>query len=81
MFFNSLAVYGFRSTPYFFTHLAHTAKLIMQYCGVTFVDHYLYDYVNAGQPNSEVCSKNLHTMLDVYEILRIYNEPSHSFTH
>jgi hypothetical protein len=64
-FINTVLPFGLRSSPKLFTDFAYAAKLMMEYGGVSYINHYLDDYVTVGPPCSDICQSNLDKMLDV----------------
>ena len=44
---------------------------MMQARGVSFVDHYIDDFVTLGSPSSEECARNVQTMLQVCREARV----------
>ena len=57
--------FGLRSSPKLFNDFAQAAQFIMQYAGVTYVNHYLDDYITVGVPDSEECQNNMNIMTTV----------------
>ena len=55
--------FGLRSAPKIFTALADALEWVLQRHGVTWLAHYLDDYITIGLPNSDVCQKNLEILL------------------
>ena len=62
---NTVLNFGLRSSPSLFTDFAYAAMLIMKAQGVSYVNHYLDDYVTVGPPCSHICQKNLDIMMKV----------------
>lgn len=75
-YFSTVLPFGLRSSPYLFTQFAHATRLIMQYKGVTFVNHYLDDYITTGPPATDECEKNLDIMLQVCQSVGFAVNPS-----
>ena len=50
--------------------------IIMQSRGVTYVNHYLDDFITVGPPNSSVCSENLDIMVQVCDDVGFTLNPS-----
>ena len=55
--------FGLRSAPKIFTAVADALQWIMTTNGVSFVDHYLDDFITMGPPESETCGRNLAQIL------------------
>ena len=51
--------FGLRSAPKIFTAVADALEWILRRRGVSFVEHYLDDFVTIGPPSSGVCGDNL----------------------
>ena len=51
--------FGLRSASKLFTAVANALEWIMLQWGITYVDHYLDDFVTMGPPGVAVCGKNL----------------------
>ena len=56
--------FGLRSAPIIFSALADALAWMMLRKGVSFVDHYIDDFITAGRPRSMECHNNLQTMLE-----------------
>lgn len=54
--------FGLRSAPLIFTAVADALQWMMECNGVTYVDHYIDDYITVGRPNSDECARNLRSM-------------------
>ena len=63
IFFDTRLPFGLRSAPKIFTAVADALLWVFQKQGVTWVAHYLDDYMTIGPPDSEVCKQNLKRML------------------
>ena len=55
--------FGLRSAPIIFSALADALAWSMRQKGVTFVEHYIDDFVTVGRQGSLECQNNLETML------------------
>lgn len=51
-----------------FSALADTLAWVMRQKGVSFVDHYIDDFITVGRPGSKECCNNLQLMLETCEI-------------
>ena len=56
--------FGLRSAPIIFSALADALAWMMASRGVSFVDHYIDDFITAGRPTSTECHNNLQIMLE-----------------
>ena len=56
--------FGLRSAPFIFSAVADALAWIMKQRGVSFVDHYIDDFVTLGAPLSTQCATNLQIMTD-----------------
>ena len=63
IFYDTRLPFGLRSAPKIFTAVADALQWSFTRQGVTWVAHYLDDYITLGPPNSEVCGENLDRML------------------
>ena len=59
--------FGLRSAPLIFTAVADALQWIMQRKGVSYVDHYIDDFITAGRKQSEECSNNFTIMHEICE--------------
>lgn len=57
--------FGLRSAPKLFDIMAELLAGILQEQGVTYIIHYLDDFLTIGPPNSNESQKNLETTLRV----------------
>jgi hypothetical protein len=71
VFFDSRLPFGLRSAPKIFSPIADALQWVFEQNGVTWVGHYLDDYVTAGPPGSPVCERNLQYMLSVCKRLGV----------
>ena len=65
VFFDTRLPFGLRSAPKIFSAVADALQWSFQRRGVTWVEHYLDDFITMGAPNSEECRSNLDRMLSV----------------
>ena len=63
LFFDTRLPFGLRSAPKVFTAVADALQWSFTRQGVSWVEHYLDDYVTMGPPKSEKCRQNLESML------------------
>ena len=63
IFYDTRLPFGLRLAPKIFTAVADALQWSFTRQGVTWVAHYLDDYITLGPPNSEVCGENLDRML------------------
>ena len=63
MFFDTRLPFGLRSAPKIFIAVADALQWSFQKQGVSWMAHYLYDFITQGPPNSDVCKRNLDIML------------------
>ena len=59
--------FGLRSAPLIFSAVADALVWIMKQRGVSFVDHYINNFVTLGAPLSTQCATKLHIMTDMCE--------------
>ena len=63
--------FGLRSAPKIFNVLADLLEWILLNQGVSFIMHYLDDYLTIGPPNSPICHQNLQLLIEVCGMLGI----------
>ena len=59
--------FGLRSAPLIFSALADALAWLMRQKGVSFVEHYLDNFITVGRPGSLECQENLGVMLKMCE--------------
>lgn len=64
---NKTLPFGLRSAPLIFSSLADALVWIMQQRGVSFVDHYIDDFITLGGPGTQECKVNQQIMHDTCE--------------
>ena len=63
--------FGLRSAPKIFSAVADALQWVFEQNGVTWVGHYLDDYITIGPHGSQECGDNLHRMLAVCQRLGV----------
>ena len=63
--------FGLRSAPRIFTALADAIEWGAQQLGVTWLLHYLDDYIILGAPGSQECAANMATFLELCRMLGV----------
>ena len=63
--------FGLRSAPKLFNVMADLLEWILLNQGVTFLLHYLDDFLTMGQPGTTVCQCNLHLLVQTCRVLGI----------
>ena len=61
--------FGLRSAPKLFNILADLLEWILLNQGISFVMHYLDDYLTIGPPNSPMCYQNLQLLIEICGML------------
>ena len=61
--------FGLRSAPKIFSALVDAAQWIAENCGVSFVRHYLDDFITCGAPSTDECQFNLDTLIELFRRL------------
>ena len=67
--------FGLRSAPLIFTAVADALQWIMEVKGVSYVAHYIDDFITVGAPGSLECEKNSDLMHRVCERVGLPAEP------
>ena len=62
VFVDKVLPFRLRSAPLIFSALADALAWVMVQRGVSFVDHYIDDFITLGAPTSSQCASNLHVM-------------------
>ena len=65
LYVDTVLPFGLRSAPKIFDALANTFEWVLKEKGLSFIHHYLDDFITAGPPGSGECQHNLATMLEV----------------
>ena len=76
IFFDSRLLFGLRSPPKIFSAVADALQWSMRKNWVTWVAHYLDDYITMGAPNSQECHVNMQRMLSVCHRLGVPVAPN-----
>ena len=63
LYVDTVLPFGLRSAPKIFNALADTLQWIAEQQGVSFLRHFLDDFITAGSPNSDECHTNLSTLM------------------
>ena len=67
--------FGLRSAPLLFTVAADLLQLVMSKRGVTWIRHYIDDFIMLGAEGKEECGRNLQQMKQVCEEAGMPTEP------
>lgn len=68
-FMDTVLPFGLRSAPKLFNAVADALQWVMQQRGITWVEHYLDDFMTVGRQSSQECYRNMQTALTVCEEL------------
>ena len=63
LYFDTRLPFGLRSAPKIFTPVADALQWVLEQQGVSWAAHCLDDYITMGPPGSDICGRNLETML------------------
>ena len=55
--------FGLRSAPQIFNCIAATLQWIARHYGMTFLEHFLDDFITAGAPNTNECETSLYILM------------------
>lgn len=69
LFVDTVLPFGLRSAPKIFNCIADALQWIAKSQGITYLDHFLDDYITVGAPNSSECSDNLCLLILLCSIL------------
>ncbi len=67
--------FGLRSAPLIFSAVGDAIAWIMEQHGVTWLDHYIDDFITAGRPGGMECAKNAAVMKAVCQQVGMPIEP------
>lgn len=76
VYFDTRLPFGLRSAPKIFTAVADALQWILQEKGVSWVAHYLDDFITLGAPGAQECQSNMEQMLSVCRHLGVPIAPS-----
>ena len=71
LFIDTVLPFGLRSAPKIFNSIADALQWIAKNQGVTYLEHFLDDYVTTGAPQSNECENNLHLLVETCHTLKI----------
>ena len=69
LYIDTVLPFGLRSSPKIFNCIADALQWIAMQRGVSYLDHYLDDFITAGTPKCAECSHNLSVLIDTCDIL------------
>ena len=69
LYVDTVLPFGLRSSPKIFNCIADALQWIAKWRGISYLDHYLDDFITAGAPECEECSQNLSILTDTCDIL------------
>ena len=69
VFIDAALPFGLRSALKIFSALADAAQSIDENCGVSFVRHYLDDFITCGAPSTDECQFNLDVLVELFRRL------------
>ena len=71
LFIDTVLPFGLRSAPKIFNCIADALQWIAKSQGVTYLEHFLDDYITVGAPGSMECDSNLATLISLCTILNL----------
>ena len=71
LFIDTVLPFGQRSAPKIFNCIADALQWIAKSQGVTYLEHFLDDYITVGAPGSMECDSNLATLISLCTILNL----------
>ena len=75
LYYDKCLPFGLKSALKVFTAVADTLQWVFQQRGVTWVRHYLDNFITVGTPGTQKCKSNLECMLESCRRLRISTAP------
>ena len=64
MYVDKILPFGLRSAPLIFSAVADALQWILRQKGVSFVEHYLDDFITLGKPGTDECASNQELILE-----------------
>ena len=71
LFFDTKLPFGLRSAPKIFLAIADALQWVFKQQGVTWVEHYLDDFITLGHQGESTCQENLDRMLGLCQRLGV----------
>ena len=71
LFIDTVLPFGLRSAPKIFNALADALQWIARNLGVSYLEHFLDDYITGGAPGTEECNNNLLLLVAICAMLNI----------
>lgn len=71
LFVDTVLPFGLRSAPKIFNCIADALQWMAHNRGVTYLEHFLDDYITCGAPNSDECQSNLRMLTDLCKTLNL----------
>ena len=71
LFVDATLPFGLRSAPKIFNAVADALQWVIKEHGVSFLEHYLDDFITIGSPSSNECHNNMDTLFHVCNILGV----------
>ncbi len=69
LYVDTVLPFGLRSSPKIFNCIADALQWIARQRGISYLDHYLDDFITAGAPKREECNQNLSILIGTCDIL------------
>ncbi len=71
LYIDTVLPFGLRSAPKIFNCLADALQWIAKACGVSYLAHFLDDFITLGAPETTECSTNLSLLVAICNILNL----------
>ena len=71
LYIDTVLPFGLRSAPKIFNAIADALEWIAKSCGVTYLEHFLDDYVTVGAPGTSECDQNLTLLIKTCHTLNL----------
>ena len=76
LYIDAVLPFGLRSAPKIFNTIADAAQYIAIQKGVSYLEHFLDDFITLGAPRSQECATNLEILANTCKILRLPVAPN-----
>ena len=71
LYVDTVLPFGLRSAPKIFNAIADALEWVAKSCGVSFLEHFLDDYITLGAPGTLECDQNLTLLVNLCHTLNL----------